>query len=55
MNKEEEEYLLESIEELLETYSLEELLSHSDWEIPELIAVLVDLQYLKLPEVKPVR
>lgn len=55
MSKDEEDILLESIEELLETYSLEELLSHSDWEIPELIMVLVDLRYLQLPEVKPVR
>ena len=54
MNKEEEDYIVESIEKLLETYTVEELLSYSDWEVSELLAVLVDLKYLDLPEAFPV-
>lgn len=54
MNKEEEDYLVESFRKLLETYSVEELLSYSDYEVEELLAVLVDLNYLELPETLPV-
>lgn len=54
MNKEEEDYLINLYDELLNHYTLEELMSYSDWDVPELLAVLFDLEYLTLPEPLPV-
>lgn len=53
MNKEEEDYYVESFEKLLQTYSLEELLSYSDYTEAELLAVLLDLKYIEFPVVNP--
>lgn len=53
MDKEEEQYLVALFDDLLETYTLEQLLENSDYSVPELLAVLVDLQYLELPKTLP--
>ena len=53
MNKEEEENLVNLFENLLDIYSVEELLEYSDWSQAELLTVLVDLEYLTLPNPLP--